>query len=80
MRRLVLVTTLYVLAIGQAAAACDPHYRSDVCVPIASDVDCWPGEGDGPVYVEGPFEYEGDDIYGLDRNKDGVACEPAPRR
>lgn len=62
----------------QTSGPCDPHYQGDTCVPIASDVDCWPGSGNGPEYVSGPFEYRGDDIYGLDRNHDGVACEPRP--
>jgi hypothetical protein len=31
--------------------------------------------GDGPAYVQGPFEYEGEDIYGLDRDGNGIACE-----
>jgi hypothetical protein len=79
MRRLWIATVIYLLASGLALAACDPHYRSKTCVPIAYDVDCWPGNGNGPAYVEGPFEYEGEDIYGLDRNNDGVACEPAPK-
>jgi hypothetical protein len=44
-------------------------------VPIASDVDCKDGSGNGPAYVSGPVRVTGTDIYGLDRNKDGVACE-----
>ena len=52
---------------------CDPNYSG--CVPIASDVDCAGGSGDGPAYVEGPINVIGTDIYGLDRDKDGIACE-----
>jgi hypothetical protein len=44
-------------------------------VPIASDVDCKDGSGNGPAYVSGPVRVTGTDIYGLDRNEDGVACE-----
>lgn len=51
---------------------CDPNYSG--CVPIASDVDCAGGSGDGPVYVTGPVQVIGRDIYGLDRDKDGWGC------
>jgi hypothetical protein len=52
---------------------CDPNYSG--CVPIASDVDCLGGSGNGPAYVKGPIRVIGTDIYDLDRNGDGVACE-----
>jgi len=52
---------------------CDPNYSG--CVPIASDVDCAGGQGDGPAYVSGPVNVIGIDKYGLDRDGDGVACE-----
>src|SRR5690349_14207458 len=32
--------------------SCDPNY-SGACVPIASDVDCLGGSGNGPAYVQG---------------------------
>jgi len=54
-------------------ARCDPNY--DGCVPIASDVDCAGGSGNGPAYVQGPVQVIGDDIYGLDRDGDGIGCE-----
>src|SRR5262245_9359699 len=54
---------------------CDPNYAL-VCVPIASDVDCAGGRGNGPEYVVGPVQVIGDDIYELDREGDGIACEP----
>jgi hypothetical protein len=44
-------------------------------VPIASDVDCAGGSGNGPAYVSGPVRVVGSDIYGLDRDGDGVGCE-----
>ena len=75
--RRVLVTVV-TLALGpQAAGAqdCDANYGG-VCVPIASDVDCAGGSGNGPAYVMGPVYIIGSDIYGLDRDGDGVACEP----
>jgi hypothetical protein len=53
---------------------CDPNYTG-ACVPIASDVDCAGGSGNGPAYVRGPVYVVGRDIYGLDRDGDGVGCE-----
>src|SRR4030042_51409 len=50
---------------------CDPNY-SGACVPIASDVDCAGGSGNGPAYVAGPVYVIGTDIYDLDRDGDGV--------
>jgi hypothetical protein len=54
-------------------AGCDPNYSG--CVPIASDVDCAGGSGNGPAYATGPVDVIGSDIYDLDRDSDGVACE-----
>lgn len=68
---LAVMTTL--CSTAQAEDVCDPNY--DPCVPVASDVDCASGSGNGPAYVEGPLRVIGIDIYGLDRNGDGVACE-----
>ncbi len=51
---------------------CDPNYSE--CVPIASDVDCAGGSGDGPAYT-GPVTVTGSDIYDLDSDSDGTACE-----
>lgn len=55
------------------APSCDPNYSG--CVPIASDVDCAGGSGNGPAYVTGPVQVVGSDIYDLDRDKDGIGCE-----
>lgn len=56
------------------APACDPNYSG--CVPVASDVDCAGGSGNGPAYVKGPVRVIGEDIYGLDGNdNDGIGCE-----
>ncbi|WUJ74671.1 G5 domain-containing protein [Kribbella soli] len=54
-------------------SGCDPNYSG--CVPIASDVDCSGGSGNGPEYVAGPIEVIGTDIYRLDSDHDGIACE-----
>lgn len=63
-----------VTAIGTAKTSCDPNY-SGACVPIAPDVDCLGGGGDGPAFVAGPVTVIGEDIYGLDGNHDGIGCE-----
>ncbi|MGH3715496.1 MAG: G5 domain-containing protein [Micromonosporaceae bacterium] len=69
-----------VIAVGTKVAPkpvapkCDPNY-SGGCVPIASDVDCAGGSGNGPAYVKGPVRVIGNDIYGLDRDNDGIGCE-----
>jgi hypothetical protein len=52
---------------------CDPNYSG--CVPIASDVDCEGGSGNGPAYVKGPVNVIGNDKYGLDSDHDGIGCE-----
>lgn len=56
------------------ARSCDPNYTG-ACVPIASDVDCAGGSGNGPAYVRGPVTVVGSDIYGLDRDNNGIGCE-----
>lgn len=55
-----------------APSGCDPNYTG--CVPIASDVDCAGGSGNGPAYT-GYVQVIGSDIYDLDRDGDGEACE-----
>lgn len=57
-----------------APSGCDRNY-SGACVPVASDVDCAGGSGNGPAYVRGPVTVVGTDIYGLDRDGDGLGCE-----
>ncbi|WP_460772143.1 G5 domain-containing protein [Microbacterium sp. GXF7504] len=59
---------------AQPASGCDPNYAG-ACVPIDSDVDCAGGSGDGPSYFSGVAQVVGRDVYGLDRDKDGWACE-----
>ncbi|MDQ1131183.1 G5 domain-containing protein [Microbacterium sp. SORGH_AS_0888] len=60
--------------VAQAGSGCDPNY-ADGCVPIASDVDCAGGSGNGPAYFSGTARVVGRDVYGLDRDGDGIACE-----
>lgn len=62
-----------VLVGTRVSAQCDPNYGG--CVPIASDVDCAGGSGNGPAYVSGPVRVTGYDIYGLDYDHDGWGCE-----
>lgn len=57
-----------------AASNCDSNY-ADACVPIASDVDCAWGSGNGPAYFDGVARVVGRDVYDLDRDGDGLACE-----
>jgi hypothetical protein len=68
------VTAVGTKVAQEPAGDCDPNY-SGGCVPVASDVDCAGGSGNGPAYVEGPVTVVGTDVYGLDRDKDGVGCE-----
>lgn len=60
-------------SVRSSQTGCDPNYSG--CVPIASDVDCAGGSGNGPAYVSGPVQVTGSDIYGLDRDGDGYGCE-----
>ena len=80
-RTIVVALAMTAAAIGvapatgaQQSSSCDSNY-SGACVPVASDVDCEGGSGNGPAYVSGPVTVVGDDIYGLDNNSDGVGCE-----
>ena len=43
-------------------------------MPIASDVDCAGGKGNGPAYFDGVARVVGRDIYKLDGDGDGWAC------
>ena len=60
--------------VAAAPSGCDGNY-SGACVPIASDVDCAGGTGNGPAYVQGPVWVVGSDVYDLDRDGDGIACD-----
>jgi hypothetical protein len=70
-----LAPALAVLPAGPSAAqSWDPNYDG-ACVPVASDVDCAGGSGNGPAYVVGPVRIVGRDVYDLDRDGDGIGCE-----
>ncbi|MCW2773185.1 MAG: hypothetical protein JWN91_1511 [Nocardioides sp.] len=53
--------------------SCDSNYSG--CVPIASDVDCGGGSGNGPAYVYGSVKIVGYDVYDLDADGDGYGCD-----
>ena len=66
------VTVAAACANGCGAPAYQPtYYKSS-----SSDYDCAGGGGNGPFYVQGPFRLNGPDVYGLDRDGDGIGCEP----
>lgn len=67
-------TTTTTLATTTTGQSCHPSYEG-ACVPIASDVDCAGGSGNGPAYVRGPVRVVGPDVYDLDRDGDGIGCE-----
>ena len=75
---------LYRTAIGRkrlssppgSSPSCDASYKGACLKQNVSDYDCAGGSGDGPYYVQGPITVVGDDHYDLDRDGDGVACEP----
>ena len=68
------VAPVPVPAPAPAPSGCDANY-SGACVPVASDVDCAGGSGNGPAYVQGPVTIVGSDVYDLDRDGDGIACD-----
>jgi len=72
-RALIISLLPMVAALPAWSQECDPNY--DPCVPVASDVDCAGGSGNGPAYVQGPVTVIGTDIYGLDRDGDGIGCD-----
>lgn len=55
------------------AKGCHASY-ADACVPIDSDVDCGGGSGNGPSYFDGVARVVGPDVYKLDGDGDGWAC------
>ena len=71
--------TTEVLTEPVAAADCDENYA--LCVPVAGDVDCAgtasdvDPDVDGTSYMAGPVEVVGDDVYSLDADHDGIACD-----
>lgn len=56
----------------RAGVPCDPNYSG--CVPVSSNVDCQYGGGPGPDYLTHPERVVGSDVYDLDADGDGIAC------
>ena len=59
----------------EESSECDPNYTGACLDPNAYDYDCEGGSGDGPDYA-GTVAVVGEDHFGLDRDGDGVGCEP----
>jgi hypothetical protein len=59
---------------GASMRRCDPNYDGSCLRERVSDYDCAGGSGDGPLYT-GAVRVIGQDVYGLDRDGDGYACE-----
>lgn len=59
--------------VAPPSSSCDPNYSG--CVPVASDVDCAGGSGNGPAYASGVVQVLGYDIYDLDADGDGYGCD-----
>ena len=57
-----------------AAPACHPSYVGACLDPSAADYDCIGGSGNGPEYT-GRVTVVGPDVFGLDRDGDGIGCE-----
>jgi hypothetical protein len=82
LRRLIVTAVLVVGAQAPASAQipppegpnCHPSYRG-ACLPLnGPDVDCEGGTGNGPIFVGRVFVV-GPDVYGLDRDGNGIGCE-----
>lgn len=54
---------------------CHPSYAGVCLNRGASDYDCQGGSGNGPLYVDGPFQVVGPDKFELDSDNDGIGCE-----
>jgi hypothetical protein len=67
-----------------AAPTCNANYSA--CLSKSTDYDCigkagdpdWQ-RGDGPNFVSGPITVTGSDVFDLDVDGNGIACERAPQ-
>lgn len=55
---------------------CHPSYRGECLKVGIGDYDCAGGSGNGPNYVQGTVRVVGPDEFDLDRDGDGLGCEP----
>jgi hypothetical protein len=58
------------------ARDCHPSYEGDCLKVGIGDYDCAGGSGNGPNYVQGTVRVVGPDEFDLDRDGDGLGCEP----
>jgi len=58
------------------ARNCHPSYEGDCLKVGIGDYDCAGGSGNGPNYVQGTVRVVGPDEFDLDRDGDGLGCEP----
>jgi hypothetical protein len=73
MRRMRLVaaaTAVAILGCSDAAGYGNDSYTDDYPDAGSGDIDC--------DQVDGPVAVDGSDPYGLDRDGDGIGCEPYP--
>ena len=55
---------------------CHPSYEGECLKVGIGDYDCAGGSGNGPNYAEGTVRVVGPDEFDLDRDGDGLGCEP----
>ena len=55
---------------------CHDSYRGECLKVGIGDYDCAGGSGNGPNYVQGTVRVVGPDEFDLDRDGDGLGCEP----
>ncbi len=63
-----------------ATAQCHTAYTVACIDPLATDVDCAGGEGDGPAFTTAtnfPLLNVANDPFGLDRDHNGLGCDPS---
>jgi PASTA domain len=58
------------------ARNCHPSYEGDCLKVGIGDYDCAGGSGNGPNYAQGTVRVVGPDEFDLDRDDDGLGCEP----
>jgi hypothetical protein len=72
-------TTTAAVATPAGQPACHPSYQGTCIPPSVRDADCYGNGEDGPWYVkEHDVRVVGPDVYGLDVDYDGLACESQP--
>lgn len=75
----ILATALVATAVGVGIACKNGcgggGYSAPSYASTTIDYDCAGGGGNGPRYIQGPFLLNGPDMYGLDADNDGIACE-----